>query len=71
MQVEELARDLGGQLELPHSPRKYYGVRLIFGWEIAERLQLYLLRTKWTIAKSWDKLLFRIGNSRLGRNFWE
>jgi hypothetical protein len=71
MQVEELARDLGGQLGLPHLPRKYYGIRLIFGWEVAERLQLYLLRAKWRIAKSWDKVLLRIHNSILTHDFPE
>ena len=69
--MEQLARELGAQLGLPYLLRKYYGVRLIFGWEVAERLQLYLLRSKWTIAKSWDKLLFRIYNSTLTQDFSE
>jgi PST family polysaccharide transporter len=70
-QVEQLARELGGQLGLPYLPRKYYGVRLIFGWGTAERLQLYLLRTKWVIAKSWDRVLLRIHDSMLTQDFPE
>jgi glycosyltransferase involved in cell wall biosynthesis len=70
-QVEHLARYLGGQLGPPHLPRKYYGIRLVFGWGTAERLQLYLLRTKWRIAKSWDKVLLRIHNSILTHDFPE
>jgi hypothetical protein len=71
MQVEELARELGGQLGPPYLPRKHYAVRLIFGWGTAERVQLYLLRTKWIIAKSWDKVLLRIHDSMLTQDFPE
>lgn len=64
-QAQELARSLGGQLEIPVLSWKYSWIKAIFGWEIAKRAQLWLRRVKWSVVRFWDKTLYRIG----GRDF--
>lgn len=63
-QAEEMARNLGGQLEIPHLSWKYSWIRAIFGWRIARRAQLFLQNLKWSLVRRWDKTLFRIERGR-------
>jgi len=62
MQAEQMARDLGGELEIPRLSWKYSWIKAVLGWEGAKRVQLFLRRTRWSLVKFGDKLLFRIGN---------
>ena len=64
-QVEQLARDLGEQLRVPRLSWKYAWIRVLFGWGLAKRAQVFLPNLKWWLIRSWDRALFRIENRRL------
>jgi hypothetical protein len=64
-EAAEMARELGGKLEIPLLSWKYSWLRVIFGLRFAKRAQVLLPRLRWSVVRMWDKLLFRIEN----RNF--
>ena len=66
-QVEEIAKDLGGQVEVPHLSWKYSWIKAICGWHLAKRAQLLLPPMRWSLHRLWDKALFRIEQRRLER----
>lgn len=66
-QVEQLAKDLGGKLEVPRLRWKYAWLRPILGYHFAKRAQLYLPRVKETFKIAWDKALFQLENRKLAR----
>jgi glycosyltransferase involved in cell wall biosynthesis len=66
--AEQMARDLGGQLEVPRSSWKFAWIRAAFGPDIAKRVQTTLSGFKYSVEKSWDKALFRIETGNLLRN---
>ncbi|HSZ63745.1 MAG TPA: glycosyltransferase family 2 protein [Terriglobales bacterium] len=66
--AERMARDLGGQLEVPRSSWKFAWIRATFGPEIAKRVQTTLSGWKHSVEKSWDKALFRMENRRVAAN---
>jgi glycosyltransferase involved in cell wall biosynthesis len=59
-QAEEMARSLGGQLQAPRLSWKYSWIKAIFGWGVARRAQRSLPSLRWSVARLWDKSLFRI-----------
>ena len=59
-QAEEMARNLGGQLEAPRLSWKYSWIRSILGWRLARRAQLSFPYLRWSFIRLWDRLLFRI-----------
>lgn len=59
-QLEQTARNLGHRLDPPGLSWKYAWIRTLFGWPTAKRLQVILPRVKWSAAKTWDKVLFRM-----------
>ena len=63
--AEQMARDIGGRIELPRLSWKYAWIQAIFGWNLAIRAQSSLPRIKWAMLRLWDKALFRIENQRL------
>jgi glycosyltransferase involved in cell wall biosynthesis len=62
--ANEAALRLGGQVVPPRLSWKYELIRSAFGWPAARRAQLILSRLKWSVARSWDNTLFRIGIGR-------
>src|SRR4029453_11737365 len=59
----QIAETLGGRLEIP--PRlswKYGWIAKSLGWPLAKRAQLFIPRCKWSVIRSWDKLLSRFEN---------
>lgn len=68
-QVEQMAKELGGQLEVPRLSWKYSWIKNLFGWGWAKRVQFFMLSTKWALVGFWDKLLFRIGSPRSVNNW--
>jgi hypothetical protein len=64
-QAQQMARDLGGQLEVPRLPWKYSWIGAIFGRGLAKRTQVLLPAIRWSLHRFWDKTLFRIENRRL------
>jgi glycosyltransferase involved in cell wall biosynthesis len=63
--AEQMARNLGGRLEVPRSSWKFAGIRAVLGPGVAKRVQTTLSGWKYSVEKSWDKALFRIENRRL------
>jgi glycosyltransferase involved in cell wall biosynthesis len=62
-QLARLAETLGGGLQVP--PRlswKYGWIAKSLGWPLAKRAQLFMPRCKWSVIRSWDKLLSRFEN---------
>ncbi len=59
-QLEQLARDLGGELPAPSLRRKYSWIKTLFGVRVAWRAQLLLPAIRWAIVRSCDKALFSI-----------
>jgi glycosyltransferase involved in cell wall biosynthesis len=68
-QAQQMARDLGGQLEPPHLSWKYSWIRSIFGWPLAKQAQVVLPNLKWSLIRYWDSTLFRIENRKFADNF--
>jgi glycosyltransferase involved in cell wall biosynthesis len=66
--AQEMARDLGGQLEVPRFSWKYSWIEAVFGRRLAKRAQVSLPRVKWSLVRFWDKALFRLENRRLAGN---
>jgi len=59
VQAEQMARELGGHLEVPRLSWKYAWIRRFFGWSAARNAQLLLPSVRWAAHRSWDKLLHR------------
>lgn len=57
-QAEQMARDLGGQLEIPRLSWKYSWIKVVLGWGPAKRIQSLLRRIRWSLGGLWDKALF-------------
>ena len=68
-QAEQMARDLGGKLEIPKLSWKYAWIRAIFGWPIAKRIQRFLPNIRWSLVRHWDNALFRIEGKSFADNF--
>ena len=63
-QAEELAKRLGGELKVPTLSWKYSWIDAIFGRSQAKRAQVMLPRIRSSVARGWDKTLFRIENRK-------
>ena len=59
-EAQDLARSLGGHLEAPRLSWKYSWIRVIFGWRLATRSQLFLRELRWSAERLWDRALLRI-----------
>lgn len=58
--ADQLARELGGRLEIPRLRWKYSWIKPLFGWKLAKLAQLFLPRVRWALERFWDKSLFRL-----------
>ena len=56
-QAQELARELGGHLEIPQFSWKYAWINRFFGWRVARQVQRSIPRIKWSLLRNWDRLL--------------
>jgi glycosyltransferase involved in cell wall biosynthesis len=63
--AERMAKELGGQLEVPRLSWKYSWIQAVFGWGLAKRVQLLLPSIRWSLERFWDKVLFRMEHPRL------
>ena len=59
-EAEEIAKSLGGQLELPTLPWKYAMIQKVFGWQAAKTLQIRGNRFKANMVEAWDRALFAL-----------
>jgi glycosyltransferase involved in cell wall biosynthesis len=64
-QAEELAATLGGRLEMPRLSWKYAWIQKGFGWPLAKRAQILMPRWKWSMIRSWDKVVSRFDGPNL------
>jgi glycosyltransferase involved in cell wall biosynthesis/peptidoglycan/xylan/chitin deacetylase (PgdA/CDA1 family) len=59
-QAEQLASKLGGRLQPPHLSWKYSWIRTGLGWKAAKKTALRMRRIRWSLARSWDRAMFRL-----------
>lgn len=64
-EAEDLAKSLGGELQIPRFSWKYSWIETMFGRSQARRAQVMLPRMKWSIVRAWDKTLLRLENRKL------
>jgi glycosyltransferase involved in cell wall biosynthesis len=64
-EMQNKARELGGELRMPRLSWKYSWIGFLFGKKLSRRAQLVLRHIKWLVVSLWDRLLFRLasGNS--------
>jgi glycosyltransferase involved in cell wall biosynthesis len=63
-QMQQVAGELGGKLEVPRLSWKYSWIKAAFGWPIAKRAQTLLPEIRWGLHRTWDKTLFRMQSGR-------
>jgi glycosyltransferase involved in cell wall biosynthesis len=63
--AQELARQLGGELELPRLSWKYDWIRRTLGWQAAKMMQIRYNERKSQALSAWDRLLFRLEGARV------
>jgi hypothetical protein len=59
-ELEQVAADLGGYLEVPRLSWKYAWIQKVFGWTAAKRAQLFYNQCKSSVLRSWDGTLLRL-----------
>jgi glycosyltransferase involved in cell wall biosynthesis len=59
-ELQELAAQLHGHLEVPRLRWKYAWMKPIFGLKIAKRAQMMLPQLKASMLRSWDKAMYRL-----------
>ena len=60
-EMQRLAAELGGRLDVPRLPRKYALIGAAFGPSVAQRAQIFLPRIRWAAVRLWDKVLSAFG----------
>jgi glycosyltransferase involved in cell wall biosynthesis len=63
--VEQMAKGLGGRVEVPRLSWKYAWIRNIFGWDLALRVQRSLNWMAWSIVRLWGRVLFAFENRKV------
>jgi len=58
-EMEQKARDLGGELRPPYLSWKYSWIKVAFGWRAAKTTALQLREIRWSLEKSLDKTMSR------------
>jgi len=61
-QAEQVAADLGGQLQPPHLSWKYSWIKAIFGWTAAKNVSLEMRRIRWSLENFLDRALCDVEN---------
>jgi glycosyltransferase involved in cell wall biosynthesis len=61
-EAEQIAKGLGGKLELPQLSWKYSWIKALFGWGLAKRAQVFFPRIRWSAISCFDKLLSKVSN---------
>ena len=64
-QADRMARELGGQLELPQLSWRYSWIKAVFGCGRAKHVRLLLANTRWSLESLWDKGLLQIESQGL------
>ena len=61
-QAEQLAAELGGQLQPPHLSWKYSWIKSAFGWTAAKNVSLEMRKIRWSLENSLDRALCDLEN---------
>ncbi len=61
-EMQNKARELGGELRMPRLSWKYSWIAFLFGEKLGRRAQFVLRHLKWSVVRFWDRLLFRLAN---------
>ena len=61
-EMQNVAHDLGGELQTPQLSWKYSWIESLFGVGLARRAQMLLPRYRWAFLQFCDKTLFRLEN---------
>ena len=61
-EMQGMAAELGGRLEIPRFSWKYQWINALAGPVFAKRAQIRLRELKSSLVRSWDRTLFRYGN---------
>ena len=59
-QAEYIAHGLGKTLHPPRLDWKFAWLKVLLGWSLATRAQLFMPHLKCSVVQSWDEMLFRI-----------
>jgi glycosyltransferase involved in cell wall biosynthesis len=59
-QADNVARAMGGKLEVPRLSWKYSWMKPLFGQGLTYRAQVFLPRVRSGVERAWDKTLFRM-----------
>jgi len=59
-EMQEVAHELGGELQTPRLSWKYSWIEPLFGLGLARRAQILLPRYRWSFVRFCDKMLFRL-----------
>jgi hypothetical protein len=60
LELQTLAAELQGHLEMPQLRWKYAWMEPIFGFDAAKRAQMMLPQLKASVLRSWDKAMYRL-----------
>ena len=63
-ELQSLAAELGGHLEVPRLRWKYAWMEPIFGLDAAKWAQMVLPQMKASVIRSWDKAMYRLENRK-------
>jgi hypothetical protein len=59
-ELQDLAAQLHGRLEIPRLRWKYAWLRKILGYQTAKHAQVYFPQVKASLVRAWDRALFRM-----------
>jgi glycosyltransferase involved in cell wall biosynthesis len=59
-ELQGLAAELQGHLEVPRLRWKYAWIKPVFGWKTAKQAQRMLPQVKASLVRSWDKAMYRL-----------
>jgi len=65
-ELQSLAAELQGHLEMPRLRWKYAWMRPIFGWKAAKHAQMMLPQLKSVALRNWDKAMYRLEGREAG-----
>jgi hypothetical protein len=66
-ELQKVAAELGGRLEMPRLRWKYAWITPLFGWDVAKRMQLVLPALKSSYFGSWDRVMYSLRSRGLVR----
>ncbi len=68
-QAEEMAESLGGRLQLPSLSWKASLFSAVFGWRQTKRAHDLIVRTRWSLIRCWDRVLFEVEGRKIKESF--